>query len=293
MIAYANSGKFNHNMETGEKIVLSYLEHAKKAWRQLVWIEDSIIIYRVTRAPERRVFNIATGNMPKGKAEAYMKRLMKEYQQRLTYDQKTGNIGGQNHVQHMLSDFWFAKPNDSEGSSVDTLQGGQNLGELEDLDYFLKKLYRALKIPEAMRFDAESRYNTGRVGDVTYQEVKFQKMVNRIMQKFVHVVWDVFKTHLELKGLWKQYNMSENDLRIDFHANNLFEEMRDADVQGQRLDHFGNVSSYVGEYFSRRTVMKKFLRMTDEEIDTNNAELEKEKREGDGFDDGGGLGGGF
>mgnify|MGYP006421119745 CR=1 FL=1 len=287
-ITYANFGQFAYNSATKERIALGYLEKIKKIWRQLQLLEEAVIIYRVVRAPEKRIFNIATGNMPKHKQEEYIQKIMRQYRQKKIYKTNTGEIDGQANIQNMLEDYFFSVPENGGGSSVDTLAGGEQLGEITDLDYFLKKLYRALQIPESRRMDEQSTFNGGQLGDVTHQEVKFMKMVKRITCRMKETVMDVFFTHLKMKGLWKEYGLKERDFEMLFHQDHHYEEYQEANVMETRMRNFADAGTYIGQVFSKEFAQKKFLCMTDQEIEENKQRIKKEKEEGEleGFDGG-------
>jgi hypothetical protein len=280
-MTYVNYGQFALNSSTGERICLSYLEKIKKIWRQLQLLEEAVVIYRVVRAPEKRLFRIATGNMPKHKQDEYMKKVMMQYRQKKVYNTNTGEIDGQANIQNMLEDYFFSQPETGQGSSVDTLGGGDNLGEITDLDYFLKKLYRALQIPESRRLDNQVTYNAGQLNDVTHQELKFAKLINRISRSISDVLLDGFITHLKLKGLWKQYGLTERDFRIEFSKDSYYEEFKEAHIMEMRMNNWSNGATYIGQVFSKEYACKKFLNMSAEDIQENKDMIKKEKEEGE------------
>jgi hypothetical protein len=293
-LSYCSWDQYSENAETGEIYVLSYLEPVKKVWRQLQLLEEAVIIYRIVRAPERRVFKIATGNMPKAQAEAYVQKLMRTYRQKKLYNTSTGEIDGQNNILAMLEDYWFTQPADGNTSEIDTLQGGENLGEITDLNYFLEKLYRALEIPINRRIDhpsGQQTFNQGSIGDISWQEVKFSKMVARVRRKVVACIFDIYKTHLKLTGLWDQYNLKDTDFRVELNRNNHFEELKRAQVEEVRLTNWGTVSSYVGDVFSKEMAVKHFLNWSDEEWRKNKELMDQEKLDGEGEVEEGGGGG--
>ena len=287
-ITYSNYGHFAYNNATKERIALGYLEKIKKIWRQLQLLEEAVVIYRVVRAPEKRIFNIATGNMPKHKQEEYIQKIMRQYRQKKIYKTNTGEIDGQANIQNMLEDYFFSVPETGNGSSVDTLAGGENLGEITDLDYFLRKLYRALAIPESRRLDETRTFNAGQLGDVTHQEIKFSKMVRRITQKIKFTVLDVYFTHLKMKGLWKQYSLKESHFDMIFHQDHHYAEFKEATVMETRMRNFGDAGTYIGQAFSKEFACKKFLGLTEQEYEENKQLIKKEKEEGEleGFDGG-------
>jgi len=213
-IAYNRFGEMSYNQDTGERIALSYLERVKKVWRQLQLLEEAVIIYRIVRAPERRVWKVATGNMPYTQALQYVEKLKLQYRQRKAYNVTTGEVDGQANILNMLEDFWFSQPNDGPGTDVTSLPGGDNLGEIRDLDYFLKKLYLALHIPENRRLTSEMggpTVNIGEIGEINHQEELFVEMADAIAERIADAVFDVFKTHLRLKGMWDEYGLKDRD----------------------------------------------------------------------------------
>ena len=292
-IAYTRFGEMSYNQDTGERIALSYLERVKKVWRQLQLLEEAVIIYRIVRAPERRIWKIATGNMPKNQALQYVDQLRQEYRQRRVYNTSTGEIDGQANILNMLDDFWFSQPEGGAGTDVTTLPGGENLGEIRDLDYFLKKLYLALHIPENRRLESPmgaNTYNIGDVGEINHQEVMFAKMADRIADRVSDLVYDIFKTHLKLKGLWKEYELKDRDFRVEFYRNNFFEELKKTKLEESRLNLWSTIASFTGEIISKEVAVKKYLHWTDEEYRDNEYLLAKEKKESVS-DQGGGIGG--
>lgn len=295
-LAYINWDYYTQNADNGEIMTLSYLEPVKKVWRQLQLLEEAIIIYRIVRAPERRIFRVATGNMPRAQAEQYVQKMMRAYRQKKLWNTSTGEIDGQNNIMAMLEDYWFAQPENGNPTEVDTLPGGEQLGEITDLNYFLEKLYRVLEIPSNRRLDSFAggqQYHVGNVGEVSHQDVKFSKMITRIRRKVTTVIFDIFKTQLQLKGLWKQYNLKDSDFSIELHKNDFFEEMKRAQVEEMRLNAWGTVSSYVGDFFSKEMAIKHFLKWSDEEYEENRRLLQKEREEQQEMDDAGGGGFGF
>lgn len=294
-IAYARFGEMSYNQDTGERIALGYLERVKKVWRQLQLLEEAVIIYRVVRAPERRVWKIATGNMPQRQALQYIEKIKMEYRQRKVYNSATGGIDGQANILSMLDDYWFSQPSEGNSTDVTTLPSGQALGEIRDLEYFLTKLYLALHIPTNRRLETSmgaQQYNIGDVGQINHQETMFAELADRIADRISDVVFSVFRTHMELKGLWKEYELKERDFRVEFYRNNFFEELKRTKLEETRVQLFGSVASYVGEVLSSEYVAKKYLHMSEEEYLENKMLLDKEKKESV-QDQGTGLAGGF
>lgn len=293
-ITYARIGEISYNQDTGERIVLGYLEKIKKVWRQLQLLEEAVVIYRIVRAPERRVWKIATGHMPAKQAQQYIDKLKMDFRQKKIYNSTTGEIDGQANIMNMLEDFWFSQPDSGNATDVSTLPGGENLGEIRDLDYFLKKLYLALRIPENRRLDAATagNFNVGTMGDVSQQEAKFSKMVYRIARKISNAVFDIYKTHLQLKGIWDFYGLKDSDFNICFYKNNFFEELKQTKLDQERLNVWGTVASFTGEVFSKKYAVMKYLKWTEEEWNANKMLLETEKKS-EVQDQGSGIGGGF
>ena len=272
-ITYCHSGiqDLNKNM------VLSHLHKAIKAVNQLRMIEDSLVIYRLSRAPERRIFYIDVGNLPKNKAEQYLREVMGRYRNKLVYDANTGEIKDDKKFMSMLEDFWLPRREGGRGTEITTLPGGQNLGELEDVKYFQKKLYRALNVPES-RLESDSTFNLGRAAEITRDEVKFQKFVTRLRKKFSELFHDLLKTQLVLKGIisieeWD--DMSEH-IQYDFIADNYFSELKDQEILNERLNLVTTMDPFAGRYFSLDYIRRKVLRQSDAEIKEIDKQMEKE-----------------
>ena len=263
-ITYCPSGVIDQN---GGK-VLSYLHKAIKPVNQLRMIEDALVIYRISRAPERRIFYIDVGNLPKIKAEQYLKDVMNRYRNKLVYDASTGEIRDDRNHMSMLEDFWLPRREGGRGTEITTLPGGQNLGEIDDIVYFQRKLFRSLNVPIS-RLEAESNFSLGRTTEITRDELKFTKFVQRIRKKFTPLFTDVLKTQLLLKGVvslddWK---LMQEHIQYDFLADGHFAELKDSELLNERLNNLGTIESYIGTFFSKEYVMKKVLRMTDNEVD--------------------------
>ena len=272
-IVYCSSGLVDRNKGT----VLSYLHKAIKALNQLRMIEDSLVIYRLSRAPERRIFYIDVGNLPKVKAEQYLKEVMSRYRNKLVYDANTGEVRDDRKFMSMLEDFWLPRREGGRGTEITTLPGGQNLGELEDVKYFQKKLYRALNVPES-RLESDSTFNLGRAAEITRDEVKFQKFVTRLRKKFSELFHDLLKTQLVLKGIisieeWD--DMSEH-IQYDFIADNYFSELKDQEILNERMNLVTTMDPFAGRYFSLDYIRRKVLRQSDAEIKEIDKQLEKE-----------------
>ena len=262
-ITYAPSGLVD--MQKGS--VLSHLNKAIKPVNQLRMIEDSLVIYRISRAPERRIFYIDVGNLPKMKAESYLKDVMNRYRNKMVYDARTGEIRDDRNHMSMLEDFWLPRREGGRGTEITTLPGGSNLGEIDDITYFQKKLYRSLNVPVS-RLAEETGFSIGRSDNITRDELKFTKFVGRLRKKFSIIFADMLKTQLLLKGViaLEDWDTFKEHIQFDFLQDGHFTELKNAEILRERLDMLGQIESYVGEYFSKEYVKKKILRMTDEEI---------------------------
>lgn len=266
-ITYIHSGIWNED----KTLRVPFIENARRAYRQLTLIEDAIVIYRLVRAPERLVFNVDVGNMPAPKAEAYLKKMMQDYWSRKTYDHNKGGATTAFNPQSMLDSFWFAKRQGSEGSSVTSLPGGANLGELTDLMYFLKKLYRSLKVP-SNRLNPESRYEDS--SQVLREELKFARFLIRQQQKFATGLRNTFITHLKMKGLWEEYDLKENYFVIDFNPPSQFYELREQQITELKFNNFAQMSQH--PKISDSVAQKKYLKWSDAEIAENRSWLRKD-----------------
>ena len=279
-ITYCHSGiqDLNKNM------TLSHLHKAIKAVNQLRMIEDSLVIYRLSRAPERRIFYIDVGNLPKNKAEQYLREVMSRYRNKMVYDANTGEIKDDKKFMSMLEDFWLPRREGGRGTEISTLPGGQNLGELTDIEYFQKKLYRALNVPES-RIGADSGFNLGRSSEILRDELMFSKFVGRLRKRFSGLFLDLLKTQLVLKNIvtpedWSK--MSEH-IQFDYVYDNHFAELKDHELMTERLNIMVAIEPYIGTYYSRDYVKRKVLRQTDEEIEEMAQEMEEENAQGVGL----------
>ena len=262
-ITFCTSGLVDRNKQT----VLSYLQKAIKSLNQLRMIEDSLVIYRMSRAPERRIFYIDVGNLPKAKAEQYLREVMSRYRNKLTYDANTGEVRDDKKYMSMMEDFWLPRREGGRGTEITTLPGGQNLGELTDVEYFQKKLYRSLNVPESRMAD-NSGFSLGRSSEILRDELKFTKFVGRMRKRFSNLFHDILKTQLILKNVvtpeeWEQ--MSDH-IQYDFLYDNHFAELKDAELMNDRLGLVATADPYIGKYFSIDYVRRKMLRQTDDEI---------------------------
>ena len=272
-ISYCPSGLIDMHKGT----VLSYLNKAIKPVNQLRMIEDSVVIYRISRAPERRIFYIDVGNLPKIKAEQYLKDVMNRYRNKLVYDASTGEIRDDRNHMSMLEDFWLPRREGGRGTEITTLPGGANLGEIDDITYFQRKLYRSLNVPIS-RLEAEQNFSLGRSTEITRDELKFTKFVGKLRKKFSVIFNDLLRTQLILTGViaeeeWKQ--MSEH-IQFDFLQDNNFTELKNAELLKERLEMLSQVENYVGTYFSKEWVKKNVLHLTDDEIGEMQKQMDSE-----------------
>ncbi len=272
-ITYVPSGMIDGN--TGK--VLSYLHKAIKPVNQLRMIEDALVIYRISRAPERRIFYIDVGNLPKVKAEQYLKDVMNRYRNKLVYDASTGEIRDDRNHMSMLEDFWLPRREGGRGTEITTLPGGQNLGEIEDIVYFQRKLFRSLNVPIS-RLEAETQFSIGRSTEVTRDELKFTKFVQRIRKKFTPLFTDVLKTQLLLKGVISPDDWStiQEHIQYNFLADGHFSELKEAELLNDRINTLNQIEAYVGTFFSKEWVQKNVLRLTDNEIEEMQKQINKE-----------------
>ena len=240
-------------------------------------IEDSLVIYRISRAPERRIFYIDVGNLPKIKAEQYLKDVMNRYRNKLVYDASTGEIKDDRNHMSMLEDFWLPRREGGRGTEITTLPGGSNLGEIDDIVYFQRKLYRSLNVPIS-RMEAEQNFSLGRSTEITRDELKFTKFVQRLRKKFTVLLHDILKTQLVLTGVIaeEEWDSMKEHITYDFLKDGHFAELRDAEILRERIDMLGTLEPYVGNFFSKKWVQKNVLRQTEEEIETMAKEIEDE-----------------
>ena len=267
-VTYINSGIWNEN----KTIRLPFIENARRAYRQLSLIEDAVVIYRLARAPERLVFNVDVGNMPPPKAEAYLKKLMNQYWSSKTYDStQSGSAVKKFNPQSILDNFWFAKRQGSEGTRIDRLAGGENLGKLEDLEYFLKKLYKSLKVPVS-RLNVDDAYKDDL--NILREELKFAKFIVRMQQQFAEGLKNGFITHLRLRKLWDKYDLKETNINLEFNVPINFFEMREAQKQELKTTAFTNITQ--SDAVSKTYALKKYMGWTDIEILANREFMRKD-----------------
>jgi hypothetical protein len=272
-------------MDSRRAVVLSYLHKAIKPLNQLRMIEDATVIYRISRAPERRIFYIDVGNLPKLKAEQYLRDIMVKYKNKLVYDANTGEIRDDRKHLSMLEDFWLPRREGGKGTEITTLPGGQNLGELEDVKYFEKKLYKALNVPVSRLNPETSGFSLGRSGEITRDELKFAKFVDRLRNKFCDLFDQAMRVQCVLKGIctddeWKEF---KEHIHYDFIKDNNFAELKEAELMTNRLQLLAAVDPYTGRYFSQKWIQQNVLRLTDDEIIHMDKEIAKEKEDGLGL----------
>jgi len=271
-------------MDSRRAVVLSYLHKAIKPLNQLRMIEDATVIYRISRAPERRIFYIDVGNLPKLKAEQYLRDIMVKYKNKLVYDANTGEVRDDRKFLSMMEDFWLPRREGGKGTEISTLPGGQNLGELEDVKYFQKKLYGALSVPIS-RLEPNQGFSLGRTAEVTRDELKFSKFVDRLRNRFSDVFDQALRVQCVLKGICtaEEWTEFKEHIHYDFIKDNNFTELKEAELMTNRLQLLGAVDPYTGRYFSQAWIQKNVLRLNDDEIQQMQTEIDKEKEEGLGL----------
>ena len=272
-VTYCTSGLVDRN----KGLTLSWLHKSIKPLNQLMMIEDSLVIYRLSRAPERRIFYIDVGNLPKVKAEQYLRDVMMRYRNKLVYDANTGEIRDDKKFMSMMEDFWLPRREGGRGTEITTLPGGQNLGEITDINYFQKKLYRALNVPES-RLQGDTGFSMGRSSEILRDEVKFSKFVGRMRKRFSSMFSDMLKTQLLLKNVItpEDWEYMADHIQYDFLYDNHFAELKDAEIQTERINLAALAEPYVGKYYSADYVRRKILRQTDEEILEQDELIERE-----------------
>jgi hypothetical protein len=268
-------------MDSRRAVVLSYLHKSIKPLNQLRMIEDATVIYRISRAPERRIFYIDVGNLPKLKAEQYLRDIMVKYKNKLVYDANTGEVRDDRKFMSMMEDFWLPRREGGKGTEITTLPGGQNLGELEDVKYFQKKLYQSLNVPVS-RLEPNQGFSIGRVAEVTRDELKFNKFIDRMRSKFSDLFNQALRVQCVLKGICtaEEWELFKENIHYDFIKDNNFSELKDAELIKERLTVLQSIDPYVGSYYSRAWVQREVLRMNDDEIKAMEKELDDEKQLG-------------
>ena len=277
-IAFCPSGMIDQNKNG---LILSYLHKAIKPVNQLRMIEDAAVIYRIARAPERRIFKIDVGNLPKAKAESYLRDVMARYRNKLVYDASTGEIRDDRNYMSMLEDFWLPSREGGRGTDITTLPGGANLGEIADIEYFRAKLYRSLNVPVS-RLEASQGFNLGRASEISRDELKFTKFVGRLRKKFTELFNDLLRTQLIIKGVISEteWPLIRDSIFYDFLQDGHFAELKNTEMMRERLGLAREVRDYVGKYFSVNYVRRNILKQTESEIKKMDAEIKKEIDDG-------------
>ena len=272
-------------MDSRRAVVLSYLHKAIKPLNQLRMIEDATVIYRISRAPERRIFYIDVGNLPKLKAEQYLRDIMVKYKNKLVYDAVTGEVRDDRKFLSMMEDFWLPRREGGKGTEITTLPGGQNLGELEDVKYFEKKLYKALSVPVSRLNPESSGFSLGRTNEITRDELKFAKFVDRLRNKFSNLFDQAMRVQVVLKGICtaEEWDIMKENIYYDFIKDNNFTELKDAELMTNRLGLLQTIDPYTGRYFSQLWIQRNVLRLSDDEIEEMDKEIEMEKEQGLGL----------
>lgn len=293
-VAYADSGKYDFFNGLGPSWIREYLpsntkvlrmprsfiHEARKPYKQLDALEDSLVIYRLSRAPERLVFNVAVGKLPKNKAEQYLKKIINKFRKKTTYNPQTGEIDQSQNTKNMLEDYWFAKDQEGNGTDVDSIQSGTALGEVEDINLFIRKLYKSMKVPFS-RYLGEStgEQTTG----MSREDIKFEKFIYMIARKFSKVIKQVYVQHLKLKGIWNEYNLDETDLNIKIVPPSYFTYMKNSEFLEARFAQFANFANNIDvetPLFSKYVALKEGLGWSDDMIRENEKQLSKERGEG-------------
>jgi hypothetical protein len=277
-IAYVPSGLIDQS----KGVVQSYLHKALKPVNQLTIMEDSLVIYRMTRAPERRIFYIDVGNLPKSKAEQYLNDVMNKYRNKVVYNASTGSVSNDRNQMSMMEDFWLPRREGGRGTEIDTLAGGENLGQIDDVEYFRRKLYRALNIPVS-RLESDAGFTLGRDSEITRDELKFSKFIQRLRKKFAFLFLDILKTQLILKNITtaEDWEAFKEYVQIDYLQDSFFTELKDGEILTTRLDMLSSIQEHIGTYFSKAWVQKNVLHLTDEGIVEMKEQIAKEKSDGE------------
>ena len=281
-VSYTTSGLLDYT----KNVVIGYLHKALKTANQLSMMEDALVIYRISRAPERRIFYIDVGNLPKAKAEQYLADVMNKYRNKLVYNADTGEIKDDRKHMSMLEDFWLPRREGGRGTEITTLPGGQNLADIDDIEYFKKKLYQSLNVP-ATRMEADNGFNMGRASEINRDELKFNKFTNRLQKKFARVFIDILRTQLVLKEIVtaEEYDKIKEFMQFNYATDNHFTELKDAEILRERIDTLGQVSEYVGRYYSKDWVRKYILMQSEEDIKIIDKQIEDEKGDAEESED--------
>ena len=282
-VSYVTSGL----LDESRKKVVSYLHKALKPINQLRMMEDSLVIYRLARAPERRIFYIDVGNMPRGKSEEYMKNIMTKYRNKLVYDANTGKLKDDRKHMSMLEDFWLPRREGGRGTEISTLPGGENLGQIDDIVYFQKRLYRSLNVPSSRLEQDQASGLLGRSTEINRDELKFQKFIDRLRRRFSGLFLEILRKQLILKGTitnedWEAWR---NELVVDFVSDNHFAELRNAELVRERLQTLDMTQQYVGEFYSKEWVFKNVLNLSQDEMEEMKKQMAQEESDGEEMPD--------
>ena len=274
-VIYCPSGLLDSN--TG--MMLSYLHKAIKPVNQLKMIEDALVIYRVSRAPERRIFYIDVGNLPKHKAEQYVSDIMNKFRNKIVYDASTGEIRDNRQHLSMMEDFWMPRREGGKGTEITTLQGGQNLSNIEDIQYFQTKLYQSLNVPIG-RLQPNTGFSLGRSTEITRDEIKFNKFIKRLRKKFSTIFADALRVQLIMKGIIRpdEWDLMKQDIRFDFQEDNHFAELRDNELLNQRIDTLAKMEQYIGRYFSIEYVRRHVLMQSEDDVKEIDQQMKDEQQ---------------
>ena len=281
-VSYTTSGMLDYT----KNVVVGYLHKALKTANQLSMMEDALVIYRISRAPERRIFYIDVGNLPKAKAEQYLADTMNKYRNKLVYNADTGEIKDDRRHMSMLEDFWLPRREGGRGTEITTLPGGQNLAEIEDIEYFKKKLYRSLNVPMS-RLEADNGFNMGRASEISRDELKFNKFTKRLQTKFARSFTDILRTQMVLKNLvsGEEFDSFKDFIYYDFATDNHFQELKAGEIMRERLDILGQAESYVGKYFSDEYVRKHIFHFSTDDVERIQGEIDSEGHDSDEGED--------
>ena len=273
-VCYTNSGITDKD----GKVIVSHLHKAIKPLNQLRMLEDATVIYRISRAPERRIFYIDVGNLPKMKAEQYLREVMQKYKNKLVYDAQTGEIRDDRRFQTMLEDFWLPRREGGKGTEITTLQGGQNLGEIDDVLYFQKKMFKSLNVPVS-RLEADNGFSLGRASEITRDELKFGKFISRLRLRFSHLFDKMLETQLLLKGVCtrKEWQQMQEEISYDYQSDAHFAELKNAELMKERLSILSDIDGYVGKYFSINYIRTNILHQSEDDIKQMDEEMAEDK----------------
>lgn len=281
-VSYTTSGMLDYT----KNIVIGYLHKALKTANQLSMMEDALVIYRISRAPERRIFYIDVGNLPKAKAEQYLADVMNKYRNKLVYNSQTGEIKDDRRHMSMLEDYWLPRREGGRGTEISTLPGGSNLSEIDDIEYFKKKLYQSLNVPTS-RMEADNGFNMGRASEISRDELKFNKFTRRLQDKFARVFTDMLRTQLILKNIVTsdEFDKYKDFIHYDFATDNHFTELKSGEIMRERFDLLGQASEYIGKYISHDYVRKNILKQSESDIKRFDQEIQDEGSDGGDSED--------